>query len=135
MKISGCLWVPTILLELDGLFHVERANFKGWMGGPSGFVNFGDASYVSTNVPILVSYIKKSSTWDIFANGSFVRSVSDSSSPTYPDAHDWVLGDELNSSPVYYFQGLIAQVFVCEEALKNGQRKKVEKEIMAYWGL
>lgn len=107
----------------------------GW--GGAGNVNLGNASYVPVNAPVLITYIKKPEEWSLFSNGVFVRGgIADDSKPTYPDVHDWVLGDELNNGQMtYYFQGLIGQILICEEALKNGARKKVEREIMAYWGL
>lgn len=114
-----------------GSSNVEGA---GWAGSDGSAV-LGDSSYIPPASWKLITYVKTKTQWSIFCNGIFVRSVNDISKPSYPSDYDWCLGRETLISGDYYFAGEIAQILVCEEALKNGQRKKVEREIMTYWGI
>lgn len=106
----------------------------GW-GGDQGNINLGNTDYINPNEWKLITYIKSETEWVISCNSQFVRSVNDVSYPTYSGSHDWCLGKEVIVSDSNVFQGHIAELLICEEAFKNGQRKKVEKEIMSYWGL
>jgi hypothetical protein len=106
----------------------------GWTG-PARNINLGSSDFIPVGAFKLLSYVKKTSGIDIYCNGQFVRFIADTSVFNYAGDHNWVIGRECEGTDGYYFQGLIAELLILEEALPNGRLKKVEKEIMSYWGL
>jgi hypothetical protein len=105
----------------------------GW--GGAGDKNLGNSDFIAVGTFKLLTYVKNSLGWAIYCNGEFIRFISDASILSYFGDHFWVIGRESIGGDSYYFQGRMAALRVLEEALNNGQRKKIEKEIMAYWGL
>jgi hypothetical protein len=106
----------------------------GWTG-PTRNINLGNSDFISVGPFKLLSYVKKPSGIEIYCNGQFIRFVADTSVFNYYGDHNWVIGRECEGTDSYYFQGSMAELMICEDALNNGQRKKIEREIMAYWGL
>jgi len=106
----------------------------GW-GGNGSNANLGSSDHIIINQWQLLSYIRKASGWDLYRNSQFIRTVSDGSYMTYQGSHEWCIGRESKGTDTYQFSGQIAQLLILEEAVKNGQRKKIERSIMNYWGL
>ncbi len=106
----------------------------GW-AGPARNINLGDSDFIAVGEFKLVTYVKSSTGWSIYCNGDFVRFVADTSVINYSGNHNWTIGRECEAVADYYFQGNMAELLILEEALPNGRRKKVEREILEYWGL
>ncbi len=102
----------------------------GW-----GSNDLGNSNFIPVSTFKLVSFIKSDYKWSIYCNGDLIREVSDSSYPNYSGLHTWCLGRELTNAPDYYFDGKIAEILILEDAVKQGQRKKIEKQIMEYWSI
>jgi hypothetical protein len=105
----------------------------GW--GGNGNVGLGHSDAVPANEWKLLTYVRKVGSWDIYCNSVFIRTVTDVTALTYLGSHAWCLGRESKGTGMYNFSGKIAELLILEEAAKNGQRKKIEKEILTYWGL
>ncbi|HNW96905.1 MAG TPA: PKD domain-containing protein [Bacteroidales bacterium] len=95
----------------------------GWAGSNAN-VDLGNSNFILVNNFYILSFIKSTTGWNIYCNGSFIRTVYDASFPTYSNTWNWVIGSETGLN--YYLSGYIADIIIYNKALADNERQNVE---------